>query len=101
MSDNPFFSNIFLAFRADLEDAMAKLHLQFGEPAAVAETELQSAPEENATEAAHLAVFEPAAESESQDAATSQENAIEARNVTQTKSPESGSESANLPVADE
>jgi hypothetical protein len=96
-----------LALRADLEDAVAKLHLQFAEPVAAAETELQSA-EENATEAAHPeealtaeTTSEPVAEPQSQGAATSQENAIEAPNVAQTQSPEIAFESTNLPIAAE
>ncbi|HEY4741870.1 MAG TPA: hypothetical protein VIH76_14835 [Candidatus Acidoferrales bacterium] len=93
-----------LALRADLEDAVAKLHLQFAEPAASAETELQSASHENAAVATEPekaptadAAPELETEAESQGDATSQENAIEATNV----SPESALESASLPIADE
>jgi hypothetical protein len=40
-----------LGLRADLEDAVAKLHVEFAEPTPAAETEPQSAPQESAIEA--------------------------------------------------
>jgi hypothetical protein len=77
-----------LALRADLEDAVAKLHVEFAETTAAAETEPQSAPQESAIEATPVeeprpteTALAPAAETKSQleRAPAPQESVTEAR----------------------
>ena len=94
-----------LALRADLEDAVAKLHVEFAEPAPAAETELQSAPQESAIEGTPVeepraaeTVPEPAAETESQlePAPAPQESVIEARQVEEPLAAENSPEPTNV-----
>jgi hypothetical protein len=79
-----------LALRADLEDAVAKLHVEFAEPTSSAETETQPDPEESVIEATPVeepraaeTAHEPAAETETQldPAPAPQESVIEATQV--------------------
>ena len=94
-----------LALRADLEDAVAKLHVEFAEPAPAAETELQSAFQESAIEGTPVeepraaeTVPEPAAETESQlePAPAPQESVIEARQVEEPLAAENSPEPTNV-----
>ena len=99
-----------LALRADLEDAVAKLHVEFAEPTPTAETEPQSPPQESAIEAtlvdeprAAQTADEPAAETETQleQAPASQESVIEARQVEEPLAAENAPGPAKVEAATE
>jgi hypothetical protein len=93
-----------LGLRADLEDAVAKLHVEFAEPTPAAETEQQSAPQESAIEATPVEeplaaeAPEPVAETETQleQAPAAQESVIEARRVEEPLAAENSPEPANV-----
>ena len=94
-----------LALRADLEDAVAKLHVEFAEPAPVTETEPQSAPQESAIEATPVeepraaeTALESVAETESQlePAPVPQESVIEARQVEEPHAAQNSPEPAKV-----
>ena len=93
-----------LGLRADLEDAVAKLHVEFAEPTPAAETEPQSAPQESAIEATPVEeplaaqAPEPVAETETQleQAPAAQESVIEARRVEEPLAAENSPEPANV-----
>ena len=99
-----------LALRADLEDAVAKLHVEFAEPTAAAETEPQSAPQESAMEATPVeeprpteTAPEPVAETESQlqPAPAPQESVSGARHVEEPHAAQNSLEPAKVEAAAE
>ena len=97
-----------LALRADLEDAVAKLHVEFAEPTPSAETETLPGPQESAIEATPVeapqaagTAPEPAAVTETQLEPAPQESVIEARQVDEPHAAQNSLEPAKVEATGE